>query len=160
MATTPAQLTSQFVTFKGIHWEFGYIGQLIIIPHSLISNGTEEGWQTWYAIQCTMYYLSPFSPLLAFALCSFLIPLPKMFSGFYIQVYTIVFWLPEELQPERLLKNHCIFSFTSLLITNIVSAWESRAMWVPTAGLLKISLISNKDPVPWLMHGHSGQTRC
>lgn len=42
MAMTPTQLTWQFVTFKGIHWEFGEIGQLVIILHSLIGNGREE----------------------------------------------------------------------------------------------------------------------
>lgn len=40
-AMTPTQLTWQFVTFKGIHWEFGEIGQLVTILHSLIGNGGE-----------------------------------------------------------------------------------------------------------------------
>lgn len=44
MAMTPPQLTWQFVTFKGIHWEFGEIGQLVIILHSRIGNGREERW--------------------------------------------------------------------------------------------------------------------
>lgn len=34
MAMTLTQLTRSSVTFKGIHWEFGEIGQLVIILHS------------------------------------------------------------------------------------------------------------------------------
>lgn len=38
---TPTQLTWQFVIFKDIHWEFEEMDQLVVILHSLISNGSE-----------------------------------------------------------------------------------------------------------------------
>lgn len=42
MAMALTQLTRSSVTFKDIHWEFGEIGQLVIILHSWIGKGREK----------------------------------------------------------------------------------------------------------------------